>query len=185
MLDDFAAGESAGAIAHRILVVENDADQAAELRNLLQEHGFQVQTAKDGGQAHSALQMYKPDFVILGLMLPGETGFEICDRFKQRNSQIPILVLTEITLEDSRKLATRVGADGYMTKPYTASVLVSQISEIAQQVWERTHLGKNREEGRVRFNCRCGKRFKMSAKHRGRTLTCLDCGEPLIVPHHD
>ena len=76
MLDQFAAGESAGAIAHRILVIENDADQAAELRDLLQEHGFQVQTAKDGGQAHSALQMYKPDFVITGLMLPGETGFE-------------------------------------------------------------------------------------------------------------
>ena len=185
MLDQFATGESAGAIAHRILVIENDADQAAELRDLLQKHGFQVQTAKDGGQAHSALQMYKPDFVITALMLPGETGYEICERFKQRNSQIPILVLTEITLEDSRKLATRVGADGYMTKPYTASVLISQISEIAQQVWDRTHLGKNQEEGRVRFNCRCGKRFKMSPKHRGRTLTCPDCGEPLVVPHHD
>ena len=98
MLDEFAAGESAGAIAHRILVVEHDGDQAAELRNLLQQHGFQVQTAKDGGQAHSALQMYKPDFVIMELLLPGETGFEICDRFKQRNAQIPVLVLTEITL---------------------------------------------------------------------------------------
>jgi len=184
MLDQFAAGESAGAIAHRILVVENDADQAADLRNLLREHGFQVQTAKDGGQAHSALEMYKPDFVIMGLMLPGETGFEICDRFKQRKSQIPILVLTEITLDDSRKLAERVGADGYMTKPFNSSVLISQISEIAQHVWDRTHLGKDREEGRVRFNCRCGKRFKMSDKHRGRTLTCPDCGEPIIVPHH-
>jgi len=185
MLDQFAAGESAGAIAHRILVVEHDTEQAAALRELLQEHGFQVQTAKDGGQAHSAFQMYKPDFVIMGLMLPGETGFEICDRFKQRNSQVPVLVLTEITLEDSRKLAMRVGADGYLTKPFKPSVLVSQISEIAQQVWDRTHLGSGREEGRVRFNCRCGKRFKMSAKHRGRTLTCPDCGEPLIVPHHD
>ncbi|MDA1160951.1 MAG: response regulator, partial [Planctomycetota bacterium] len=141
MFDQFAIGESAGAIAHRILVVENDVDQAVELRNLLQEHGFQVQIAKDGGQAHSAFQMYKPDFVIMELLLPGETGFEICDRFKQRNPQVPILVLTEITLEDSRKLAIRVGADGYMTRPYTASVLISQISEIAQQVWERTHLG--------------------------------------------
>ena len=185
MRDEFVAGESAGAIAHRILLVDSNADQAAELRELLQEHGFQVQTAKDGGQAHSSFQMYKPDFVIMELMLPGETGFEICDRFKQRNAQIPILVLTEIALEDSRKLAKRVGADGYMTKPYTATALVSQILEIAQQVWERTHLGKDRDEGRVRFNCRCGKRFKMSARHRGRTLTCPDCGEPIIVPHHD
>ena len=107
------------------------------------------------------------------------------DKWINSSKSVMILILTEITLDDSRKLATRVGADGYMTKPYSAAGLISQISEIAQHVWDRTHLGKDREEGRVRFNCRCGKRFKMSAKHRGRTLTCPDCGEPIIVPHHD
>jgi len=185
MLDSLIAGESAGAIASRILVVENDAEEAAALRNLLQEHGYQVQLAKDGGQAHSSFQMYKPDFVITELLLPGETGFEICERMKQKNSSVPVLVLTEITLEDARRLAMRVGADGFLTKPSTPSVLLGQISEIAQQVWERTHLGKGAEEGRVRFHCRCGKRFKVRAKQRGRTLTCPDCGEPVVVPHHD
>lgn len=185
MLDPLVAGEAANAIAHRILVVENDQPQAAELKNLLQEHGFQVQIAKDGGQAHSSFQMYKPDFVILALMIPGETGFEICERMKQKNDTVPILVLTEIDFEDARKLARRVGADGYMTKPYAAAMLVSQISEIAQSVWERTHLKEPNDQGRVRFNCRCGKKFKVSDRHRGRTLTCPDCGEPVVVPFHD
>lgn len=185
MLDEFIAGESAGAIASRILVIENDPNEAAAMRTLLLEHGYQVQVAKDGGQAHSSFQMYKPDFVIMEVILPGETGFEVCEHMKQRNSAIPVLVVSEITLEDARSLAMRVGADGYLTKPYSPQVLLSQISEIAQVVWERTHLGKGAEEGRVRFNCRCGKRFKVRAKHRGRTLTCPDCGEPVIVPHHD
>jgi len=185
MLDEFAAGETAGAIAHRILVVEDDPPQAAQLRNLLQEHGYLVQLAKDGGQAQSGFQMYKPDFVILDLILPGQSGFEICERMKQWNESVPVLILTEITLDDARKLAERVGADGYMTKPYTPSVLIGQIQEIAQVVWDRTHLKQPHDAGRVRFLCRCGKRFKVSSRHRGRTLTCPDCGEPLIVPYHD
>ena len=185
MLDPLMAGEAANAIAHRILVVENDPDQAAELKNLLQQRGFQVQIAKDGGQAHSSFQMYKPDLVILELIMPGETGFEICERMKQKNDSVPILVLTEIDFEDSRKLARRVGADCYLTKPYNPEVLVDQIAETAQTVWERTHLRDPKEQGRVRFNCRCGKRFKVSERHRGRTLTCPDCGEPVVVPFHD
>ena len=185
MLDNFLAGESAGAIATRILIVEDDPEQAAELKNLLQENGFQVQTAKDGGQAQSSFQMYKPDFVILDLILPGQSGFEICERMKQWNNAVPVLVLTEITLDDARSLATRVGADGYLTKPYNPAFLLSQINEIAQEVWERTHLGNAVSDDRIRFRCRCGKKFKLSQRHRGRTMTCPDCGDPLVVPFHD
>jgi len=185
MLDNFLAGESAGAIATRILIVEDDPEQAAELKNLLQENGFQVQTAKDGGQAQSSFQMYKPDFVILDLILPGQSGFEICERMKQWNDAVPVLVLTEITLDDARCLAKRVGADGYLTKPYNSAFLLSHIHEIAQEVWERTHLGTSAGDNRIRFRCRCGKKFKLSQRHRGRAMTCPDCGDPLVVPFHD
>lgn len=186
MREEFAINEMAGAIATRILIVEDDQAQAAALRELLRERGFQTTTAKDGGQAHSSFQMFKPDFVILDLILPGESGFELCEKMKQWNESVPILILSEITLDDAKALAKRVGADGYMTKPYNPSVLLSQISEIAQQVWERTHLKRGvEEERRIRFSCRCGKRFKLSPRHRGRTMTCPDCGEPLIVPFHE
>lgn len=185
MLDEISGNETGGAIAHRILVVEDDQKQRDALKELLQEHGYLVQTAKDGGQARSGFSMYKPDFVILGLIIPGESGFEICEWMKQQNDTVPVMVLTEITLDDARSLATRVGADAYITKPVGPAVLLGQIQEVAQQVWEENHSAQPKEERRVRFNCRCGKRFKVSPKHRGRTLTCPDCAEPLVVPYHD
>ena len=185
MIDQRAPAETASAIAHRILIVEADQRQREYLRDQFQEHGYLVQTAKDGGQAHSAFAMYKPDCVVLSLILPGETGFEICDRMKQQNESVPVLIYTEITMDDARSLARRVGADSYITKPCDTNVLLNQVQEVAQQVWERTHLNKPREEKRIRFICRCGKKFKVSPIHKGRTLTCPDCGEPIVVPHHD
>lgn len=177
---------TAGALAHHVLLVEDDPASAESLKALLEQHGFRVQIAKDGGQAHSAFRMRRPDFVIMDLILPGENGFEVLDRLKHSDETVPILVLSAIALEDSRALSKRLGADGYLTKPADPADLLTQIKEIAQRVWERTHTGQpKKDEGRIRFTCRCGKKFKVSPVHRGRTLTCPDCGEPLIVPRHD
>lgn len=178
-------GTSGGAIAHTILVVEDDADSAEFLRNVLEQNGYKVNVASDGGQAQSTFVMRKPDFVILDLILPGESGFEICERFKQTNSEIPILIVSAIDMVDSRALASRVGADGYLTKPVNSDELLGAISEISQQVWERHHNTGPAEKTRVRFSCRCGKKFKVSSNHRGKSLTCPDCGEPVTVPRHD
>lgn len=185
MSGTFIDSQFAGSLAHRILVVEDDLDQAQVVKELLQEHGYQVQIAKDGGQAHSAMNMHRPDLVLMDLIIPGESGFEICDRIKQKDDSIPVLIVTAIEMDDARDLALRVGADGYLTKPYDPQRLLEMIPEIAEQVWQRSHGGKPKEESRIRFSCRCGKRFKMSPQHRGRTLSCPDCGEPLIVPFHD
>lgn len=185
MLFSHVEGVSAGALAHHILLVEDDPASADSLKALLEEHGYRVQVAKDGGQAHSAFRMRRPDFVITDLILPGENGFELIDRMKRSDESVPVLVLSAISLEDSRLLSERLGADGYLTKPAAPESLLAEIKEIAQRVWERTHLGGQKEEKRIRFNCRCGKKFKVSPVHRGRTLTCPDCGEPLIVPRYE
>lgn len=179
------SSSSGHAIAHRILIVDDDPETARFIKNLLKKHGFDGIVAKDGGQAHSSFVMRKPDFVLLDVILPGESGFEVCERMKQTDETIPVLFVTAIDLEDARNLATRVGADGYITKPIDTKELLSQITEISHRVWERYHLDQPKEEHRIRFSCRCGKRFKVSPVHKGRTLTCPDCGEPLIVPRHD
>ena len=176
---------TSGAVAHQILLVEDDPDCAAALKILLEQEGFRVAIARDGGQAQSTFVMRKPDFVILDLILPGESGFEICERLKHTDPGVPILVVSAIDLPESRRLASKVGADGYLTKPFELDELVANIRRIADAVWERTHLDHPRETGRVRFSCRCGKRFKVSAAHRGKSLTCPECGEPLSVPRHD
>lgn len=174
-------------VVHRILVVEDEADSAAFLKTLLEKHGYEAVIAKDGGQAHSMFVMKKPDFVILDLILPGETGFEVCERLKTLEQNVPVLILSAIDLEDSRNLARRVGADAYLTKPYDPDELLEQIKQTAQEVWQRAHSDDDavHRDAPVRFSCRCGKRFKVSRQHRGKTLTCPSCGEPVLVPRHD
>lgn len=165
-----------------VMVVEDDAESADVLKTILERSGFKVRIAKDGGQAQATFVMQKPDFVILDLILPGESGFEICERLKHTDDAIPILIVTAIDLDESRELAHKVGADGYMTKPYQPDDLIARMREIANTVWEKTHLDPEVDPMRVRFVCSCGKKFKVSSTHRGKSLTCPQCGEPVAVP---
>jgi len=167
------------------LLVEDDVDTANFVKELLEKFRYRVTVAKDGGQAHASFVMHKPDFVILELILPGESGFEVCERLKQTNAETPVLILSVIDMDDARDLAKRVGADGYLTKPVQSDVLLAAIRDTAEEVWQRVHSDQPREEGRVRFECACGKRFKVSVSHRGKSLTCPSCGEPVVVPRHD
>lgn len=171
-----------GAVVNHILVVDDDEPTATFLKYLLEEHGYHVSWAKDGGQAHSALVMKKPDFVILDAVLRGETGYEICERIKQQEQGVPVLFLTGVDIEESRDLALRVGCDGYLTKPFDPDLLLRSIKVIAEAVWQKTHNVAPPKEGNVHFQCRCGKRFRVSEIHRGRALTCPKCGEILLVP---
>ncbi len=177
----------APAIVHRILVVDDEADTAAFLKSLLEKQGYEVTVAKDGGQAHSMFVMKKPDLVILDMMLPGETGFEVCERLKTLERRLPVVALTAIDMEDARNLARRVGVDAYLTKPFDPDELLQQIKQTAQEVWlkSRAEIDERDQIKPVRFACRCGKRFKVAQQHRGKTLTCPNCGEPVLVPRHD
>jgi len=170
-------------ITESVLIVDDNPEDVQALRDVLTERGYYVRTAKDGGQAQSSFSMHRPDFVILDLILPGESGFELCERLKERDETVPILVLSVIDMEDARDLARRVGADGFLTKPFDPEELLATVSDIASRTWERHHEEPAREQ-RIRFQCKCGKRFKVSPVHRGRTMTCPDCGEPLVVPRH-
>lgn len=180
--DQWGAVEKISVPVNLVLIVEDDAASAESLKAVLERHHVKVRIAKDGGQAQATFSMHKPDFVILDLILPGESGFEICERFKAADSSVPVLVITEMDRDDSRDLAQRVGADGYLTKPVKPAVLIETVREIAERVWRSTHSDVESETTRIRFNCTCGKKFKVSPAHRGKTLTCPQCGEPLTVP---
>ncbi len=165
-----------------VLLVEDDADSAATSKLILERHGMSVKIAKDGGQAQSSFVMQKPDFVILDLILPGESGFEICDRLKHSDDSIPVLIFTAIDSDESRALAIRVGADEYLTKPVAPERLVETIHRVAKAVWSKSRLGGSKDQDRVRFACICGKRFRVSSAHKGRSMNCPQCGEPMTVP---
>ena len=175
-------------IVNRILVVEDDRDEAEFLKEFLIQKKFTVEVARDAGQARAAFTMHLPDFVLLDAILPNDvSGFEVCERMKRENNSVPILMLTAIDMDDARALAERIGADGYMTKPYDPDELFEAIHTIAEDVWARRHLTtKSVSDEKVRFSCQeCGKHLKVKASHRGRTLNCPRCGQPVVVPHHD
>jgi len=179
-------------IVNRVLLVESDRDEADFLRSFLQKRGLDVDVAKDGGQAHASFSMRQPDIVILELLLPNASGFEVCEQLKRINNSVPIIVLTAIDMEDARELARRVGADDYLTKPYDPEELLTRMQQNADAIWARIHFGHGSGGGggggaeeKVRFECPdCGKRLKASSTHRGRTLNCPRCGQPVIVPRH-
>jgi len=175
-------GVSGGAVTQNILVIDDNEETCEFLTEILERHGYAVRTARDGGQAHSTFAMYKPDMVLLDLILPGESGFEICERLKAQRENIPVVVLSAIDLESSRNLAAKTGADGYLAKPIRESELLETIKSISEATFRRAHRDRSKDQGAIRFSCRCGKRFKVSVQRQGKMMTCTSCGDPLTVP---
>ncbi len=184
-LDQISENEAGWTDIHRILVVDDDPEHAQHVKSVLEKAGCEVTIAKDGGQAHGSARMHPPDFVILKLILPGESGFEICERMKQVDRNLPIMALTEMDLEAARNLATRIGVDGYLTKPYDDETLAQLVQNVAKAVWERIHVTAATERGRIRFRCRCGRKMSERLENRGKSVNCPECNERVMVPNNN
>src|SRR5688572_31000867 len=83
-------------IPHHVLLVGKPDAEQARLKGDLEGRGFHVSLAKDGGQAHASFVMRKPDVVLLDILLPGESGFEVCEWMKRTEPGIPVVILTEL-----------------------------------------------------------------------------------------
>ena len=95
-------------LVNRVLVVEDDRDESDFLKEFFSGHGMDVDIARDGGQARAAFTMHQPDMVILELILPNVSGFEVCEQFKRLNESVPVLILTAIDMDDARDLAPQM-----------------------------------------------------------------------------
>lgn len=169
------------ALLERILIVD-DLVAVADLQASLEARGFKVSTARDGGQAHGAIRMNPPDMVLMEAIQPTESGFEICEKIKQQSDRVPIVILTEIDLDSARNLAQRVGADGYLTKPCDIDLICDVMREVAENVAARNLLKDKKEEGVIRFRCRCGNRMTERFENRGKYISCSKCTERVLIP---
>lgn len=171
------------AVVHYIMVVDDDADSARETKSVLDRAGFDARVFKDGGQVHGGIAMDRPDAVLLKLILPGESGFEICERLKKQDRFLPVVIYSEIELEASQQLASKLGADGYIIRPCDSDTLVSTIREVANVVWERQADERaTKEKGEIRFRCKCGHRMKEKLENRGKMVQCSQCQASVIIP---
>jgi two-component system alkaline phosphatase synthesis response regulator PhoP len=104
----------------KILIVEDDKDIALGLEEDLTRHGFQVETVGDGEKALSRSKECHWDLILLDLMLPRKDGFEVCKELRRDGIKTPLIMLTAKTHEAEKIFGLEIGADDYITKPFSA-----------------------------------------------------------------
>jgi two-component system phosphate regulon response regulator PhoB len=132
------ASDSATGGAHRVLVVEDEPDIAALIAYQLTREGYRVETAATGTDALSAVNREIPDLVVLDRMLPGLSGDEVLQSLKGEaaTKTIPILVLTAKREQEERIEGFELGADDYLTKPFSPRELVLRVQAILRRIQE-------------------------------------------------
>lgn len=120
----------------RILVVEDEPTIAESIAVRLRAEGFTVDLAHDGPAAVTAAETLEPDLIVLDVMLPGFDGLEVCRRVQARRP-VPVLMLTARTDETDMLIGLGVGADDYLTKPFSMRVLTARVHALLRRV-ERT-----------------------------------------------
>jgi DNA-binding response OmpR family regulator len=118
----------------RVLVVDDERKTVDLARLYLEKDGYTVLAAYDGKQALDAARERKPDIIILDLMLPKMDGFDICRILRKEGNSVPIIMLTARTLDDDKLLALDLGADDYVTKPFSPRELVARVRAVLRRV---------------------------------------------------
>jgi DNA-binding response OmpR family regulator len=118
---------------HRVLVVDDDPTVSDVVRRYLEQAGCEVRLAADGVDGLAAIAAERPDLVVLDLMMPGIDGLEVCRRVRRQLPGLPVIMLTALGEEDDRVLGLEVGADDYVTKPFSPRELVLRIRSVLRR----------------------------------------------------
>jgi DNA-binding response OmpR family regulator len=118
----------------KVLLVEDDPDITRLVRLHLEDTGYYVQVAENGDDGYDLAAGGKFDLIILDLMLPGIDGLDICRRLRSSEVYTPILMLTAKSTEIDRVIGLEMGADDYLTKPFSIRELVARVKAIFRRV---------------------------------------------------
>lgn len=124
---------------NRILIIEDEEGILMPLEDNLKLEGYEVASARDGQQGLSMAATSPFDLIVLDIMLPKLDGFEVCKRLRQDRVMTPILMLTAKSQEVDRVLGLELGADDYVTKPFSSRELLARIKAILRRVKEPRH----------------------------------------------
>ena len=125
----------------KVLVADDEETRVRSLSTLLRQEGYEVAAAADGPQALEAARAQRPDLILLDIMLPGVDGVEVCRRIRTW-STVPIIMLTAKTAEVDKVVGLEVGADDYVTKPFSPRELVARIKANLRRVQMRAEHGQ-------------------------------------------
>lgn len=151
-------------IKSRILIIEDDATISRVVRDNLVHKGFEVECIADGSRALPAIRSFAPDLILLDLMLPGLDGFEICRANAESPAPIPTIILSARGQMGDKVRGLELGADDYITKPFTLDELLARIHALLRRTQGAP---RTLELGDVRIN------FSNFTAFKGKTALAL------------
>jgi DNA-binding response OmpR family regulator len=159
----------------RILIIEDDVAILRGLKDNLEYESYEVLTASDGEEGYFLIKEKKPDLIILDLMLPKMNGYELCRKVRNEGFTTPILMLTARGEEMDRVHGLDLGADDYVTKPFSVPELLARIRAIIRRVQKAKtgDLPNDLKFGEVSVDFKCfearkgGEVLEMSRKEFG------------------
>ena len=116
-----------------VLVAEDDAHIRNGLVDTLESEGYRVSTAEDGEQAMVLFKAHPFDLLVLDIMMPGKSGYDVCREIREQNRRIPIIMLTAKGEEIDKVLGLQLGADDYVTKPFGVRELLARIAAVMRR----------------------------------------------------
>ncbi len=133
-----------------ILIVDDDLEIRTLLRDYLQEHGYRVSTAADGGGMWRILAGNRVDLIILDLMLPGDDGLVLCRKLRA-DREIPVIMLTALGETTDRIIGLEMGADDYLPKPFEPRELLARMKAVMHRTRTLPDAGQAPVSGKIRF----------------------------------
>jgi len=127
----------------RIIVIEDDRAILRGLKDNLEYESYEVLTATDGEQGYRLIREHHPDLIVLDLMIPKMDGYELCRKVRSEGITVPILMLTARSEEMDRVHGLDIGADDYVTKPFSVPELLARIRAILRRAQSPTALPEN------------------------------------------
>src|SRR5688572_9715553 len=121
----------------KILVIEDEPQMRLGLRDNLELEGYEVETAADGDEGLQKASSFTPDLVILDVMLPKKNGFDVCRDLRARSISTPIVMLTARSAETDKVLGLELGADDYVTKPFSITELLARVRAVLRRTGTR------------------------------------------------
>jgi two-component system alkaline phosphatase synthesis response regulator PhoP len=143
-----------------ILIVEDDETMLKGLRDAFEHNSFKVLSASDGESGLQLAETNEPDIIILDVMLPRTDGFDVCRTLRKRGVTIPIIMLTARAEEIDKVVGLEIGADDYVTKPFSTRELLARVKAHLRRTTDKVLSFERYEFGNVTLDFAAFKAFK-------------------------